>query len=84
MIEALTIAHQFKKHPQSSTFCSDMHCVMQSQASLFWAISRMGMRPSRALLDKASLVLQSKEIEAQVWHRPIGHPWLILVLLRLC
>ena len=39
---------------------------MQSQASLFWAVSRMGLRPSEALLDKASLVLQQKEIQAQV------------------
>ena len=41
-------------------------CAVQSQASLFWAVSRMGLRPSEALLDKASLVLQQKEIQAQV------------------
>ena len=39
---------------------------MQSQASLFWAVTRMGLRPSEALLDKASLVLQQKEIQVQV------------------
>ena len=41
------------------------HVAVQSQASLFWAVSRMGLRPSEALLDKASLVLQQKDIQAQ-------------------
>lgn len=39
--------------------------VVQSQAGLFWAVSRMGLRPNGALLDKASLVLQQKDIQAQ-------------------
>lgn len=43
--------------------------VVQSQAGLFWAVSRMGLRPNGALLDKASLVLQQKDIQAQV-HTP--------------
>lgn len=43
-------------------------CPVQSQASLFWSLSRMRMKPSKVLLDKASLILQQKEMQAQVWH----------------
>ena len=39
---------------------------LQSQASLFWAMSKMGLRPNEALLDKASIILQQKELRAQV------------------
>ena len=41
-------------------------CNLQSQASFFWAMSKMGLRPGEALLDKASLILQQKELRAQV------------------